>query len=134
MEPTKTIYAAGGLLWRTAAAGRLLAVVHRPRYDDWSLPKGKRKPGEDFEAAALREVQEETGCRAHLDQLAGVVRYRFEGAAKEVRFWHMHLEKEGEFRPCKEVDRLEWLTVDEALQRLSYANEQELLRAAAQPG
>jgi 8-oxo-(d)GTP phosphatase len=63
------IHAAGGLLWREADGQRLLAVVHRPRYDDWTLPKGKLDPGEEFAAAALREVGEETGCHACLEQL-----------------------------------------------------------------
>jgi 8-oxo-dGTP pyrophosphatase MutT (NUDIX family) len=130
MDSTQILYAAGGLLWRTVGNQRLLAVVHRPRYDDWSLPKGKLKPGEDFETAALREVEEETGCRALLDRPAGIVRYRVEGAGKEVRFWHMYLQEEGAFRPSEEVDRLEWLTIAEALDRLSYADERELLRSS----
>jgi 8-oxo-dGTP pyrophosphatase MutT (NUDIX family) len=126
---TSTIYAAGGLLWRVMDGQPRLAVVHRPRYDDWSLPKGKLKPGEDFSAAALREVLEETGCRACLDRPAGIIRYQVEGAHKEVRFWHMHLLEEGSFQPSPEVDQLAWLTVTEALARLDYAGDRALVRA-----
>ncbi|HSV85214.1 MAG TPA: NUDIX hydrolase [Levilinea sp.] len=131
MDHQTIIYAAGGLLWRTVDDRRLLAVVHRPRYDDWSLPKGKLNTGEDFEAAALREVQEETGCRAGLDRPAGKLHYQVEGRRKEVRFWHMRLEQEGPFQPSAEIDRLEWLTIDAAQARLSYADERALVRAAS---
>lgn len=130
MKSKRTIYAAGGLLWRTVKDQRLLAVVHRPRYDDWSLPKGKLKPGEGFSEAALREVQEETGCHARLGRPAGTARYQVEGRRKEVRFWHMHLEEEGPFQPSEEIDRLEWLSIDAAQARLSYAGERALVRPA----
>jgi 8-oxo-dGTP pyrophosphatase MutT (NUDIX family) len=128
-EDTSTdIKAAGGLVWREIDGQPRLAVVHRASYDDWSLPKGKLKPGEDFTAAALREVQEETGCTVRLGQQAGIVRYRVNGMSKEVRFWHMFVEGECQFTPSSEVDRLEWLSVEEALNRLDYPGEKAIVR------
>ncbi len=81
--------AAGGLLWRTTPKGRELAVIHRARYGDWTLPKGKLQPGEDWQKAALREVKEETGCEAKLVSFAGTVRYPVKGTPKLVLFFNM---------------------------------------------
>ena len=70
VEPEQAqVKAAGGVVWRRGDAGLELAVVHRPRYDDWSLPKGKLDPGETWEEAALREVEEEIGLRCRLGQI-----------------------------------------------------------------
>ena len=105
------VQAAGGLVVR--ADGRI-AVVHRPRYDDWSLPKGKLDPGEDFEAGALREVWEETGVRARivgeLDPTEYVDR---KGRDKLVRWYRMDVEGEPDLlEPNDEIDELRWLTPD----------------------
>ena len=129
------IRAAGGLLWRTTAGGRELALVHRPRYDDWSLPKGKVHDGESLEAAALREVAEETGCRAILGAPAGETSYRHDGRPKTVWFWHMEYAGEADGPPDPdEVDRVAWMSVDEATRRLDHANEIALLTAATRDG
>ena len=80
-------------MWRTGPTGTAeLAVIHRPKYDDWSLPKGKLKPGEGFREAALREVEEETGCRARLLLFAGITFYFVSRRPKVVLFWHMRQE------------------------------------------
>jgi 8-oxo-dGTP diphosphatase len=119
------VQAAGGVLVRD---GRV-AVVHRPKYDDWSLPKGKLDPGEDFEQAALREVEEETGLRAELGRELPSTHYEdSKGRSKVVRYWQM-TPVEGEFEPTHEVDELRWLEPHEAAELLSYGRDREVLRA-----
>jgi 8-oxo-dGTP pyrophosphatase MutT (NUDIX family) len=117
------ILAAGGLVLRDGD----VAVVHRPRYDDWSLPKGKLDPGEDFEQAALREVEEETGLRCVLGRKLGDATYKVpKGRMKLVRFFEMQPEG-GEFTPNDEVDELRWLPIAEARETLTYDFDRELL-------
>jgi ADP-ribose pyrophosphatase YjhB (NUDIX family) len=121
------IRAAGGVVWRSTLDGWKVAVIHRKRYGDWTLPKGKLRAGESFREAALREVKEETGCDAELRDLAGVIRYTVRGAPKVVLFWHMELVGEGTFRPSEEVEQIEWLLPDEAIGILDYPAERDLL-------
>ena len=122
------VRAAGGLVVR--ADGRV-AVVHRPRYDDWSLPKGKLDPDETFEAAAVREVQEETGVRARIVAELPSARYAdHKGRDKLVRWFRMAVDDDaGGFAPDAEVDELRWLTPDEALKVLSYEHDRALVGA-----
>jgi 8-oxo-dGTP diphosphatase len=115
------IQAAGGVVLHD---GRV-AVVHRPRYDDWSLPKGKVDPGESFEDAALREVEEETGLRCRLVRELPAVEYEVRGRPKLVRYWAMEVEDEAPFEPNEEVDEIRWLAPDEALALLSYDRDRE---------
>jgi 8-oxo-dGTP diphosphatase len=126
----KVIRAAGGLLWRPGPRLPRLAVVHRPRYGDWSLPKGKLERGESFAAAALREVREETRCRVRLGPLAGVAWYRVGARPKLVLYWDMDLVEEAPFEPDEEVDALAWLTPREALARLDHASERRIVARA----
>jgi 8-oxo-dGTP pyrophosphatase MutT (NUDIX family)/broad specificity phosphatase PhoE len=113
------VRAAGVVPWRPAADGELeVALVHRPRYDDWSLPKGKLEPGEHPLAAAIREVAEETGLKVHLGRPLPTQYYEAFGEAKEVRYWAGRAVGGG-FVPGDEVDRLEWLSVAEARLRLT---------------
>jgi 8-oxo-dGTP diphosphatase len=126
-ESEPPIYAAGGVLQRTSGSSPEIVVVHRPRYDDWSLPKGKLKTGESWEAAALREVSEETGSRATITSFAGPVVYPVNGRLKIVLFWNMQVEGETHFRPSREVDRFELLSPEAAYARLTYAVERQLL-------
>ena len=117
------VLAAGGLVVRDGE----IAVVHRPRYDDWSLPKGKLDEGEDFEQAALREVEEETGLRCTLGRELGDATYRdHKDRDKLVRYFEMHPET-GEFIPNDEVDELRWVPVAEAHGVLSYEFDRELV-------
>jgi 8-oxo-dGTP pyrophosphatase MutT (NUDIX family) len=124
---------------RTADGELQVLLVHRPRYDDWSLPKGKADPGERDEETALREVEEETGLRCLLGERAGETRYRdSKGRDKVVRYWLMEPPPDGGgadgFVPNHEVDALRWCTVPEATEQLSYAHDRELLQRADVPG
>jgi 8-oxo-dGTP pyrophosphatase MutT (NUDIX family) len=104
-----------------------VAVVHRPKYDDWSFPKGKLDEDESDEDAALREVAEETGFRCELGPELTRTRYRDRfGRTKVVRYWLME-PVAGEFQPSKEVDELRWLALDEAARLLSYDHDRDLL-------
>jgi 8-oxo-dGTP diphosphatase len=117
------VLAAGGLVLRDGE----VAVVHRPRYDDWSLPKGKLDKGEDFEQAALREVWEETGLRCRIESTLGDTNYHDrKDRPKLVRYFHMRPES-GEFAPNDEVDELRWLPLDEAQELLTYDFDRELV-------
>ncbi len=125
------VAAAGGVVLRDGEDGTEVAVVHRPRYDDWSLPKGKLEPGEEWEAAALREVEEETGLRCELGRELPSARYRDrKGRDKLVRWWLMR-PLEGEFVPGDEVDELRWLDRDRALELLHFEHDRDLVRALA---
>jgi 8-oxo-dGTP pyrophosphatase MutT (NUDIX family) len=131
------IRAAGGVLWRDGEGGVEVALVHRPRHDDWTLPKGKLDDGEDETAAALREVAEETGAIVELGPDLGSVDYLVtkDGRTlpKTVRYWGMRYAA-GEFTPNGEVDALEWMGVAEAAARLSYPRDRQVLaRFAAIP-
>ena len=131
MDPeTAEVRAAGCVVYRRAADGLELALVHRPRYDDWSLPKGKLDPGEDWEAAARREVLEEIGHSGPLGEELAPVRYEDrKGRDKVVRYWLMEA-TEGEFEPNHEVDELVWEPPPAALARLSYPTDRETVERA----
>ena len=122
------VRAAGGLVIRRDEEDRrIVALVHRPRYDDWTFPKGKLQPGESDEWTALREVEEETGLRCHLGRDLGDVRYRDSlGRPKVVRYWVMR-PFDGSFEPNDEVDELRWIGTDEVGTVLSYRHDRELL-------
>jgi len=128
------VRAAGGVVIREvedAAGGVEVAVVHRPRYADWSLPKGKLDGGEGWEQAALREVMEETGLRCELLRELAPARYRDrKGREKVVRWWLM-CALDGEFTPGDEVDELRWLEPAEAAELLDYGHDRELVRGVA---
>jgi 8-oxo-dGTP diphosphatase len=124
------IRAAGGVLWRPAESGSddaiELALIHRPRYDDWSLPKGKLADGETDLEAAIREVHEETGFTVRVGEPLGTTRYRrFVNGVdrpKVVRWWAMEAVS-GEFSPTREVDALRWVPLDAAGTILTSASD-----------
>jgi 8-oxo-dGTP diphosphatase len=122
------VLAAGGLVVRPAERGGVeVAVVHRPRYDDWSLPKGKRVEGEGWEQAALREIEEETGYRCELGEELAPARYRDrEGREKLVRWWRM-TPLTGRFAASAEVDELRWLDPAAAAALLDYDHDRTLV-------
>ncbi len=123
-KPKKAVEAAGGLVWDEG--GKLL-LVHRPRYNDWSLPKGKLDKGESLEACALREVREETGYQCYLgDELDPISYVDHRGRPKTVHYWHMSV-KSGEFAENDEVDEIRWLSPAEAVELLSYPQDAALV-------
>ncbi|MFI0824106.1 NUDIX domain-containing protein [Streptomyces roseolus] len=124
------VLAAGCVLWRPSPAGHGIevALVHRPKWDDWSHPKGKRKRGETAEACALREVLEETGYHCELGAGLPTVRYVVAGRPKEVAYWAARA-LDGVFVPGREVDRLCWLAPAAARTRLTHPRDRELLDA-----
>jgi 8-oxo-dGTP diphosphatase len=127
------ISAAGGVLLRRGDGPARVAVIHRPKYMDWSLPKGKLEKGESWEEAALREVEEETGFRAQAGKELPSVSYMDrKGRSKLVRYWLME-PLEGGFEPHGEVDELRWLTRREAADLLSYDHDRELVNRAMRP-
>jgi 8-oxo-dGTP diphosphatase len=122
------VKASGGVVLRRGDGGLEVAVVHRPKYDDWSFPKGKLDPGESWEEAALREVEEEIGLRCRLGHELPPTSYLDpKGRAKVVRYWLME-PLEGAFAPSGEVDEMRWLPAVEANRVLSYEHDRELLR------
>ncbi len=121
------VEAAGGVVIRQGERGTELCVVHRPRYGDWTLPKGKLDAGETFEDAALREVREETGLRCSLVRELESTRYTDgKGRPKIVRYWLMEVDG-GEFAANEEVDELRWLTPREATRLLTYERDRDLV-------
>lgn len=141
-DGTPSIRAAGGVVWRPAdepgpaatgarRSGMLVCLVHRPRYGDWSLPKGKLEPGEHPLLAAVREVAEESDVRAVPQVRLPTVRYRSEGRPKVVDYWSMRAVADGGFQPDTEVDEVRWLGVDEAIRLVSYPHDAEVLAAFA---
>ena len=125
------VQAAGGVVTRSARDGTLeVLVVHRPRYDDWSLPKGKLEPGESFEDAARREIEEETGVRVELGAALPTTNYvDRHGRPKVVHYWRMTPVGETAWQPSDEVDETRWITVAEAGTLLSYEHDRRLVAA-----
>ena len=123
----KVVRAAGGVVMRD---GSEVLVVHRPKYDDWTFPKGKAEPGESHEECALRELEEETGFRCRLGPKLPSTRYRdSRGRRKVVRWWRMTIEA-GEFEPNREVDEIRWLLPEDAAALLTYDRDLPVLESA----
>ena len=131
-QETEVVQAAGGVVWRRTDSGDLeVMLVHRPRYDDWTVPKGKLEPHEDHAAAALREVEEETGLRCTLGPELMSTSYRDRrGRPKHVRYWAMTPGR-GTFTATDEVDEVRWLRVEAAQSLLTYQRDRPVLAAVA---
>jgi 8-oxo-(d)GTP phosphatase len=127
------ILAAGAVLWRSVnrSSEPEVALIHRPRYNDWSLPKGKLDPGETEPVAAVREVHEETGYRCVLGRRLAAVKYPVEQGTKHVRYWTGRA-RYGDFTAHAEVDDLVWLPVADAMEKLSYTRDRKVLRRFAE--
>ena len=126
---TRVIQAAGGLVFRETAKGKLrILVVHRPRYDDWGLPKGKTDKGEEPEDTAVREVLEETGFHCRVVAPLGATRYRINNGVKEVHWYAMRpLPDSPGFKKNKEVDEIRWLSRTKAIGLCDYENDRNLI-------
>ncbi len=130
-EDDDLVRAAGCVVWRVEAGEPEVLVVHRPRYDDWSFPKGKLDNGEDWIDGARREVEEETGLTGEIGVALDTVFYvDHKGRQKEVRYWTMRVEA-GLFVENDEVDEVAWMTLADARGRLSYERDGLLLDQAA---
>ena len=128
MGLSRSVKAAGGVLWRRGPNGPETLLIHRPRYGDWSFPKGKLKRGESDEEAALREVEEEVGVRASLGpELAGTSYRDLKGRQKTVRYWAIELPEGAEPIAGDGVDEWRWAPLDEAAQELTWARDREVL-------
>lgn len=130
MSEPAPVEAAGTVVWRPANGSQQVLLIHRPRYDDWSLPKGKLDSGESFEEAALREIAEETGLLARLVRELPAVNYEVRGRPKVVRYWLMEVESDPGFVANDEVDELRWVEPGEASALLSYDRDRDVLMAA----
>lgn len=125
------MHAAGGVVFRLRKGSAEFLVAHRPRYDDWSIPKGKLDPGEKFRDCAIREVREETGFSVHVGRFLGGVLYETTNHnSKLARYWLME-KKKGSFKPNEEVSEISWLPGKKALKRLSYVRDRALIETAA---
>jgi 8-oxo-(d)GTP phosphatase len=126
------VRAGGGVVLRHGTEGLEVLLVHRPAYDDWSLPKGKLEPGEDEQGAALREVEEETGLHCLLGRELGMTEYvDSRGRPKQVHYWEMAAPA-GEPAPANEIDDVSWASVPDAAERLDYAHDRKLLAAVGE--
>ena len=131
-EFARPTFAAGAVLWRRDKNDQLeVAVVHRPHYDDWSLPKGKVDAGENLAATAVREIMEETGLTPRLGWLLGYVKYPVNNRTKVVYYWTAEV-VEGSFEHNDEVDQLRWLPATEATEMVSYDLDRDVINQAVE--
>jgi 8-oxo-dGTP diphosphatase len=127
------IVAAGCLITRPRPEGVEVLLVHRPRYDDWSLPKGKVDPGEHTTQTAIREVLEETGLTVVLRRPLPLQQYEVDGVPKEVHYWRAVVVEESPFVPGSEVDEIRWLPIDQAAQLVTRPDDALLVKLADDP-
>jgi 8-oxo-(d)GTP phosphatase len=136
MATVERIEGAGAVLWQATNDGDVtIAIIHRPRYDDWSLPKGGVDAGESHIQAAFREVLEETGVKAIFGPEIGTVDYEVNGVTKEVRYWLAEADQYNAATPNpEEVDATEWLSISDAINKLSNSDDREIVRMAEEFG
>jgi 8-oxo-dGTP diphosphatase len=136
MATVDRIEGAGAVLWQSIEGGDVkIAIIHRPRYDDWSLPKGGVDAGESHIQAAFREVLEETGVKAIFGPEIGTVDYEVNGVTKEVRYWLAEADQFNAATPNpEEVDAIEWVSISNAIEKLSNSDDREIVRMAGEFG
>jgi 8-oxo-dGTP diphosphatase len=128
--PKKSIWAAGSVVVDVDGDEPRFLIVHRPRYKDWSLPKGKLNRGEPFLDAAIRETREETGILGKRARPVGTVGYLTKAGNPKVVKWWLTVPKKGKFKKNSEVDQVMWATFDEANATLQYSNDKTVLDRA----
>jgi 8-oxo-dGTP diphosphatase len=128
----RIVLAAGGVLWRRREGGEIEVVLcYRPRYKDWTVPKGKAEEGESLEETAVRELEEETLITSRLGEPLGHLTYPLaDMTTKEVHYWLAEVIEAPRFLPNEEVSELYWGTFDEAIDRATYEGDREILRRA----
>jgi 8-oxo-dGTP diphosphatase len=127
-------FAAGGIVWKEENGVFKIAVIHRPKYDDWTLPKGKPEGDESPGETARREVREELGCKVRFLDFAGTSHRPLDRRrVKLVLFWNMMTDGDQTFQPNDEVDEVLWLVPDQAIKKLSYPGEANLVRQVSPP-
>lgn len=127
-KPLKEINAAGTVVLRNGQSSEAeVLLVHRPRYDDWSLPKGKIDPDEYLAGCAVRETLEETAVRVRLGIPVDRIQYHVGGGRKTVSYWRAKVVSEGEHRPNSEIDAILWLPAKDAIRKVSYEDERDLI-------
>jgi 8-oxo-dGTP diphosphatase len=125
----ESVRAAGAVVWRRRDGSVQVLLVHRPKYDDWSFPKGKNADGESDEDCAVREVEEETSLRITLTVELATSSYVSKGSPKRVRYW-LAESPPHDARPQNEVDEVAWLPPEDTASRLTYAHDLDVLRSA----
>jgi 8-oxo-dGTP diphosphatase len=136
--PTREIEAAGAVVFRRPKPGRReVLLVHRPKYDDWSFPKGKLDRGEHVTVAGVREVEEETGLRVRLGRPLRTQRYRVDRGWKRVHYWVARVRDGASddvtgYQRAGEIDEVAWVPVGEAMKRLTYPHDRGTLREAVE--
>ena len=125
---SKIILAAGALVWRKSKEKKIeIAVIHRPKYNDWTIPKGKVELNESSIACAYREVIEETSIETEFGMYLGEVKYQSLDGPKQVSFWSAQVVKENTFTPNSEVDEIKWVEAAKAAKFLSLDSDREIL-------
>ncbi len=125
---SSAIIAAGSVIWRKVNGEVQIALVHRPRYDDWSLPKGKQDPGESTIACAYRETLEETNLKVSFGPYIGDIEYFVADGLKQVFYWSARLADDSpEFHPNDEVDALEWYSINDAVEKVTRDSDREII-------
>jgi len=126
------IYCSGGIVWREAQNGREVLLIRARKDRSWKFPKGHIDDGEGWDAAAQREVKEETGYDTVIVDFAGFTRYFVKETPKVVLYWHMEAMGESDFEPSDEIESYDWLTVSEAVDRLTFLNDKRFLLEIAE--
>lgn len=130
MSKKPAVVAAGGVVLRERKGKQQVLIIHRARYDDWTLPKGKGKSDELQPETAIREIREETGVTPRLDLRLPSLKYKVSKGRKVVHYWRASVRETGHWHPNREVDEVSWVTIPAAMKKLTFDDEKETLQLA----